>query len=263
MILFTISFCIFTGRNEVLAKVMFLHVCVILFTGGGYLTRQPPPGPGRNPPRPDPPGTRPLPRPGRNLPWTRGPDLPPGTRPPQTREEPPSQTRQDPPGPGKNPPSPGPETPPNPRTRQEPLPPRTADSGIRSTFGRYASYWNAFLSSIGWQRKIQTQALHVNGPSLFFHLIPLFCNQKQESIPVGCVRPALNRYSGGLCQGVPPKQSPLPPNRDHLDRDPIGQRSPRQRPCAQKEHGTRQPDRKWHHTETPPIVDRMPDTPLR
>ena len=25
---------IFTGRNEVVAKVMFLHVCVILFTGG-------------------------------------------------------------------------------------------------------------------------------------------------------------------------------------------------------------------------------------
>ena len=25
---------IFTGRNEVLAKVIFLHVCVILFTGG-------------------------------------------------------------------------------------------------------------------------------------------------------------------------------------------------------------------------------------
>ena len=28
---------IFTGRNEVLAKVIFLHVCVILFTGGGVL----------------------------------------------------------------------------------------------------------------------------------------------------------------------------------------------------------------------------------
>ena len=28
---------LFTGRNEVLAKVIFLHVCVILFTGGGFL----------------------------------------------------------------------------------------------------------------------------------------------------------------------------------------------------------------------------------
>ena len=26
------------------------------------------------------------------------------------------------------------------------VPPGTADSGIRSTIGRYASYWNAFLS---------------------------------------------------------------------------------------------------------------------
>ena len=38
-------------------KVMFLQVCVILFTGGEYLTRYPP-GPG-TPPRPGtPPGTR-------------------------------------------------------------------------------------------------------------------------------------------------------------------------------------------------------------
>ena len=28
---------IFTGRNEVLVKVMFLQACVILFTGGGCL----------------------------------------------------------------------------------------------------------------------------------------------------------------------------------------------------------------------------------
>ena len=28
---------IFTGRNEVVAKVMFLHMCVILFTGGCLL----------------------------------------------------------------------------------------------------------------------------------------------------------------------------------------------------------------------------------
>ena len=36
---------IFTGRNEVLAKVIFLHLFVILFTGGEYLTRYTPPGP--------------------------------------------------------------------------------------------------------------------------------------------------------------------------------------------------------------------------
>ena len=35
---------IFTGRNEVVAKVMFLHVSVILLTGGGRGS------PGRTPP---------------------------------------------------------------------------------------------------------------------------------------------------------------------------------------------------------------------
>ena len=75
---------IITGRNEVLAKVMFLHVSVILLTGGGYLTRHPP---GRYPP------------------------------------------------PGRHPPQAG--TPP----------------GIRSTLGRYASYWNAFLFSCSFPRK--------------------------------------------------------------------------------------------------------------
>ena len=40
------------------------------------------------------------------------------------------------------PPPPRPDTPP-PRTRHPP--PGEADSGIRSTSGRYASYWNAFL----------------------------------------------------------------------------------------------------------------------
>ena len=39
---------IITGRNEVVAKVMFLHVCVILFTGG--VSRQAPPGTRQTPP---------------------------------------------------------------------------------------------------------------------------------------------------------------------------------------------------------------------
>ena len=55
---------IFTGRNEVVAKVMFLHVSVILSTGGRVSGQappqdqadtprqgEPPPGPGRPPPR--------------------------------------------------------------------------------------------------------------------------------------------------------------------------------------------------------------------
>ena len=85
-----------TGRNEVLAKVIFSQVCVKNSVHkGGYLTRHPP-RPGRYPP-----GTRHPPRPGRY---------------------PPNQAGTPPPG--------------------------TADSGIRSTFGRYACYWNAFLFNI-------------------------------------------------------------------------------------------------------------------
>ena len=40
---------------------------------------------------------------------------------------------------------PGPDPPPGSR------PPREADSSIRSTSGRYASYWNAFLFNKGWR----------------------------------------------------------------------------------------------------------------
>ena len=51
---------VFSGRNEVVAKVMFLHVCVILFTGGGLRADppwqgEPPLGPGRPPSRENPP----------------------------------------------------------------------------------------------------------------------------------------------------------------------------------------------------------------
>ena len=97
---------------------------------------------------------------------------PPGsdtTTPPWTRQTPPirhhpPRTRQTtPPGPGRHPPDQTPprsDTPPGPgrhppRSDTTPWirhpprpgrpPPREADSSIRSTSGRYASYWNAFL----------------------------------------------------------------------------------------------------------------------
>ena len=106
---FSISFI--TGRNEVVAKVMFLQVSVCP-QGGGCLPQcmlgcQTPPGPGR-PPRPG--------------------------RPTPTRQTPPDQA--DPPRTRQTPPRPG-------------RPPREADSSIRSTSGRYASYWNAFLLNMG------------------------------------------------------------------------------------------------------------------
>ena len=113
---------IFTGRNEVVAKVMFLHVCVILFMGGGLWAG--PPGPGReSPPRtwqgeppqdlagrtpPDQAGRNPLPPQdlaGRTPPDQAGRNpLPPrdlaGRTPPQTWQGGTPQTRQGEPPPG-------------------------------------------------------------------------------------------------------------------------------------------------------------------
>ena len=124
---------------------MFLHVCVILFTGGS---------PGRPPWQGEPPGTRQTP-PGTRQTPPRTRQTPPGreNHPPRTRQPPwnqatppgpgsPSDLADHPPGRG-NPPRTR-QTPHSPRTRQ--TPPQEADCSIRSMSGRYASYWNAFLS---------------------------------------------------------------------------------------------------------------------
>ena len=93
-----------TGQNEVLAKVLFLHPTVILFSGGCDNPCQTPHSWHGEPSR------------SRHTPLGM-------ENPPRRRHTPPEQT------------PPGWRTP----------PPRVADSGIRSTIGRYASYWNAFL----------------------------------------------------------------------------------------------------------------------
>ena len=111
-----------TGRNEVVAKVMFLQVCVCP-QGGGCLPQDQadtPAGPGRHPP----------PGPGRHPPW--------------------DQT-ETPPGPGRHP------------------PPREADSSIRSTSGRYASYWNAFLLPV----LIYSKSKRTRVEKVYLHLKPL------------------------------------------------------------------------------------------
>ena len=107
-----------------------------------------PPGadpPGADPPGADPPQSRP--------PWSRHPR---DQTPPQSRP-----LRADPPR-SRHPPRGDPpweQTPPQEQTpsweqtplgadppwEQTPPPPQEADSSIRSTSGRYASYWNAFL----------------------------------------------------------------------------------------------------------------------
>ena len=66
-------------------------------------------------------------------------------RPPPPDQADTPQTRQTPPGPGRHPPDQA-DTPPRPG--RPPPPPDQADSSIRSTSGRYASYWNAFLLSL-------------------------------------------------------------------------------------------------------------------
>ena len=107
---------------------VFTGVCDSVHGGGGFCLSA---CWDTTPPRADPPGSRPP----------QGADQPPyGSRPPFSGSRPP---RPDPPGadtpPGVNPPG--------------PAPPGEADSGIRSTSGRYASYWNAFL----FQRGLQTR----------------------------------------------------------------------------------------------------------
>ena len=60
--------------------------------------------------------------------------------PPRPGRPPPDQA-DTPPRPGRHTPPDKADTPPD----QADTPPREADSSIRSTSGRYASYWNAFL----------------------------------------------------------------------------------------------------------------------
>ena len=98
---FLVKSPIFTGCNEVVAKVMFLQVCVCP-QGGGCLPQcmlgcQTPPRPGNPPDQADPPRHgRPPPGPGRP-PWDQAdtprirqtPHLGPGRHPPRTRQTPP------------------------------------------------------------------------------------------------------------------------------------------------------------------------------
>ena len=150
------NFDIFTGRNVVVAKVIFLHLFVILFTGGclpqcmlGYHPPEqtPPPlradTPGADTPRADTPQSRHSPG-ADKPPWSRHPPPsrhPPRADTPRAADPPEQQTPQSrhPLGTDTPPPPPGADTPPE----QTPL--READFGIRSMSGRYASYWNAFL----------------------------------------------------------------------------------------------------------------------
>ena len=130
----TLTVRFFTCRNEVVAKLIFLHLSVILFTGVVCLSAcwdTTPPAGSRHPPE-----QTPIPR-EQTPPWeqttAREQTHPPREQTP--REETPRSRH---PPPERTPPwsrhPPGADT----------FPPQ-ADSGIRSMNGRYASYWNAFL----------------------------------------------------------------------------------------------------------------------
>ena len=95
---------IITGHNEVVAKVMFSHVSVILLTGGGLWAD--PPGPGRPPRQGEPPRDQ--------------------ADTPQTRQTPPS--RENPPGTRQTPHPPRPGRHPPGRTPLQTPPPDQADT---------------------------------------------------------------------------------------------------------------------------------------
>ena len=126
-----------------MAKVMFLHMSVILFTRGS-LGRETPqtgrtPWQGGTPPdQADPPNQGEPPGPGRTPPQQGGTPLPEPGRPPTC--PPPSDQADTPPDRRTSPDQA--DTPP---TRQSP---READSRIWSMSVRYASYWNAFLFAL-------------------------------------------------------------------------------------------------------------------
>ena len=117
----------YNPRKRSLGKVIFLHLFVILFTGGEYLIRYTPRS--RHPP----PRTRCTPR----ADTPPGPGTPPGSRP--------SLGADTPLGPG---------TPPQDQVH---TPPSRACWQIRSTCGRSASYWNAILLNL----KITLHSVHL------------------------------------------------------------------------------------------------------
>ena len=87
-------------------------------------------------------------------------------------------------------------------------------------------------------------------------------NNKQECIPVGCILPALCRTQGSLSSGVSVKGSlaKVFSIRGSLSRGSLSRGvSVTETLLDGDEHGTRQPERKWHHTETPSPVNRMTD----
>ena len=107
--------CIFTGAKKLGQGNVFTSICDSVNRGSASMHAGIPP-----------PGPHPL-------------DHTPRTTSPQDQNPPGEQT------PSRNQTPPGTRTPLGSRPPKDQTPPRETDSGIRSTSGRYASYWNAFL----------------------------------------------------------------------------------------------------------------------
>ena len=120
---------------------VFTRVCDSVHRGGLQAGRTPPP-------------RRRTPQAGRTPPRQGGPP---------SREEPPSPDQAD---------TPPDQAEPPPRTRQTTPPPPEADSRIRSTSGRYASYWNAFL--------FVANVIFFSGGDYMFYCETVFGSQDQE-----------------------------------------------------------------------------------
>ena len=143
------SFSIFTSRKRSLRRLGFTRVYHSFCSQGGVPGVSPqdqvhPRGPGT------PPCDQVHPRGPGTLPWDQVHPQdqvhPPGPGTPPRPGTPPPGTRYTPLGPGTPPRTrytPRPGTPP--RDHVHPPPLEAAYSGIRSTIGRYASYWNAIL----------------------------------------------------------------------------------------------------------------------
>ena len=127
----SLTIFIFTGRNEVVAKVMFLLVSVILSTGGSPCKETPQEG---GTPQKEAPSQQGDPQQGD--PWKEAPPV--KEAPPPRKEALPQKEAP----PGRE--TPWKEAPP---AKETPLGRRPAP-GIQSMSGRYASYWNAFLLNV-------------------------------------------------------------------------------------------------------------------
>ena len=140
-----------TGRNEVVAKVMFLQLCDSVHGGGGVVCLSAcwdTPSAKETPPAKETPLPRRPPQEG-GTPQEGDPPRrrhPPKRRHPPQKEAPPRRSHP----PGRT----------HPPRRRPPPPPQEADSDIRSMTGWYASYWNAFLLSMdSWWQLCNTHCL--------------------------------------------------------------------------------------------------------